>query len=215
MCSRYQLTSDFKDLPDLLKRSLPKNLEANYSKQNLIKPDAPVLVLKNEGKAMTSIMLWGFISEWANDPFSTSRPRPRPFNARAETVKEKKLFRNSWRHKRCLLPANGFFEKKHLIRRKDSRDFWLGGIWSKWMSQEGSELESCCVLTTTPNKLIRPLHNRMPVIIPYGLEEEWIEPVKSTTELQSLDSLLMEWDPDDWISEPINQKFSTQLTFFE
>ncbi len=84
---------------------------------------------------------------------------------------KKKLFRGSWRYKRCVLPARGFFEKGHRIRRKDSHPFWLAGIWNRWMSPEGSELETCCVLTTEANQLVRPFHNRMPVIIPNGLEE--------------------------------------------
>ena len=90
-------------------KALEKGLKENYQAQSLIRPTDPVLVLKNEGKTTTSIMLWGFISEWSKNPFNL----PRPFNARTETINEKKLFRGSWRHKRCLLPASGFFEKNH------------------------------------------------------------------------------------------------------
>ncbi|MFL0727898.1 MAG: SOS response-associated peptidase family protein, partial [Prochlorococcus sp.] len=78
-----------------------------------------------------------------------------------------------------------------------------GGIWNRWMSPEGSELESCCVLTTEPNELIKPLHNRMPVIIPNGLEEEWIAAVKDGPELRALEPMLCGWSPDEWKAEPI------------
>ena len=141
MCGRYQLINDFINLPDLLKKDMPRGLSQKYEPQVLIKPGAPILVLKNEGKTQTSIMFWGFISEWSKDPFDNTRPKP--FNARSESVEEKKLFRASWRHKRCLIPASGFLEKGHLISRKDSQTFWLAGLWNRWMSQEGSELESC------------------------------------------------------------------------
>ena len=212
MCGRYELKTSFKNLPPILKNDLPKGFEKKYAQQELIRPTDPVLVLKNEGRTTTSLMLWGFISEWAKDPFDASRPKP--FNARAETVGEKKLFKGSWRHKRCVLPASGFFEKGHRIRKKDSQPFWLAGIWNRWMSPEGSELETCCVLTTEPNELIRPLHNRMPVIIPNGLEEDWIAPVKNLAELKALEPMLYGLPSNEWIIEPIIKPNSFQISLF-
>ena len=212
MCGRYQLATEFEHLPSLLKKNLPNRFKENYSKQELIRPTDPVLVLRNEGKTSTSIMLWGFISEWAKNPFDSKIPRP--FNARAETVGEKKLFRGSWRHKRCLLPASGFFEKGYILRRKDEQPFWLGGIWNKWMSSDGSELESCCVLTTQSNELVKPIHNRMPVIIPNGLEEDWIASVKDLTELSLLNPILAGWSPDEWKAELISKPSIYQTSFF-
>ena len=210
MCGRYQLKIEFNNLPDLLKKDMPKGLSQRYQQQELIQPGSPILVLKNEGKTQTSIMLWGFISEWAKDPFDKSRPKP--FNARSESVEEKKLFRGSWRHKRCLIPASGFLEKGHLISRKDSQTFWLGGIWNRWMSQEGSELESCCVLTTEANDLVKRFHKRMPVIIPNGIEEEWISSVKSANELKSLKPLMNKWNPKDWKAETEDKPRTSQLS---
>ena len=212
MCGRYELATEFEKLPSVLKKELPINFEKNYAQQELIRPTEPVLVLKNEGKTSTSLMIWGFVSEWAKNPFDLSIPRP--FNARAETVGEKKLFRGSWRHKRCVLPASGFFEKNHRISRKDSQTFWLAGIWNRWMSPEGSELETCCVLTTEPNKLIKPLHKRMPVIIPNGLEEDWIAPVKNVPELRALQPLLSGWDPEEWEAKPIHELPTSQMSLF-
>ena len=141
MCGRYQLKTEFKDLPDLLKIDMPTGLSQKYEQQFSIKPGDPILVLKHESKIQTSIMLWGFILNWRKDPFDSSRPKP--FNARAEGIGENKLFRGRWRHKRCLIPASGFLEKGHIISRKDSQTFSLGGLWNRWMSREGSELEIC------------------------------------------------------------------------
>ena len=211
MCGRYQLKTEFKNLPDLLKKDMPRGLNQKYQQQELIKPGSPILVLKNEGKTQTSIMLWGFISEWSKDPFDSSRAKP--FNARAESVEDNKLFRGSWRHKRCLIPASGFLEKGHLISRKDSQTFWLGGLWNRWMSKEGSELESCCVLTTKPNDLVKQFHNRMPVIIQNGTEEEWISSVKNTNDLKALKALMNKWNPAEWQAKPINKPKTSQLTF--
>tara|TARA_Y100001968_G_C19141008_1_gene611416 strand:+ start:35 stop:673 length:639 start_codon:yes stop_codon:yes gene_type:complete len=212
MCGRFELKTEFSKLPPLLKKDTPKGLREKYAEQSLIKPTDPVLVLKNEGKTKTSIMLWGFISEWSKDPFD--KDKIKPFNARAETIGEKKLFRGSWRHKRCLLPASGFYEKNYRISRKDDQTFWLAGIWNRWLSPEGSELESCCVLTTVPNELIKPFHNRMPVIIPKGLEEEWIASVKNQAELAALKPILSGWSPKDWKAEPINKTSTLQIKLF-
>ena len=212
MCGKYELNTRFRELPSLLKRNPPKGFEQNYAQQKLITPNNPVLVLKNEGKTATSIMLWGFIPEWSKDPFRDDRPRP--FNSKAETVGEKSFFKGSWRYKRCLLPASGFFEKGHRISRIDEEPFWLGGIWSRWMSDDGSELESCCVLTTKSNNLLKTLHNRMPVVIPNGLEEEWIASVKDVAELKALETMINNWNPSEWVAKPINKIGPNQLSLF-
>ncbi len=212
MCGRYELRAGFEKFPSILKRDLPKGFQENYAQRALIQPNEPVLVLKNEGKTTTSLMLWGFISEWAKDPFDHSMPRP--FNARAETIDKKRLFQGGWRHKRCLIPASGFFEKNYRVRRKDSKVFWLAGIWNRWMSNDGSELESCCIITTKPNTLIRPLHNRMPVIIPNGVEEDWIEPGKTVDELKALQRFLTSWDPKDWITDLLAIHTTFQMDLF-
>ena len=143
MCGRFELKTKFANLPEVLKQDCPIGLDSKYETQNLIRPNDPVLVIKNEGRIKTTFMTWGFISPWAKDPFD--KERPRPFNARSETVEEKKLFSGSWKHKRCLIPASGFFERKYLVRKVNYETFWLGGIWSKWTSPDGAELESCCV----------------------------------------------------------------------
>ena len=200
MCGRYQLTTDFAELPLSIRKDLPRGFKENYEKQYLLKPKDPVLVLKNEGKVQSSLMLWGLIPEWSQSPLNG----PMPFNARAETIKEKAMFRNSWRHKRCLLPANAFYEKGHIVRRKDYRSFWLAALWERWMSPDGSELESCCVITTRANALIRPLHNRMPVIIPNEFENKWLS-IQDSQGLKSLELLLTDHGSDGWITETLTK----------
>ena len=107
-----------------------------------------------------------------------------------------------------------FFEKKYLVRKKNYETFWLGGIWSKWTSPDGAELESCCVLTTEPNELVKPLHNRMPVIIPKGYEEQWTEQVKDTDELKGLLPMTLGWSPDGWLVEDVEKKETDQMSLF-
>ncbi len=212
MCGRFELKTKFNELPKALKQDYPIGLDSKYETQKLIKPTDPVLVIKNEGRIKTTFMSWGFISSWAKDPFD--KERPRPFNARLETVEEKKLFRGSWKHKRCLIPASGFFEKKYRIRKENYETFWLGGIWSNWNSPDGAELESCCVLTTEPNELVKPLHNRMPVIVPDGYEERWTRQVKDDYELKGLHLMMLGWSPDGWLVEDLNKKETDQMSLF-
>ena len=212
MCGRFELTTNFENLPKILKQDYPRGLDTKYETQNLIRPTDPVLVIKNEGRIKTTFMSWGFISPWAKDPFE--RKRPRPFNARSETVEEKKLFSGSWKHKRCLIPANGYFERQYRIRKVNHETFWLGGIWSKWISPDGAELESCCILTTEPNALVRPLHNRMPVVIPDGYEEQWTEQVKDADKLKGLLPIMMGWSPNGWVVEEVNKKSTNQMSLF-
>ena len=212
MCGRFELKTKFDNLPKILKNDYPKGLQTKYEIQNLIRPTDPVLVVKNEGRIKTSFMSWGFISPWTSNPFD--KKRPRPFNARLESIEEKKLFSASWKYKRCLIPASGFFEKKYRIRKENYETFWLGGIWSKWTSPDGTEVESCCILTTEPNELIRPFHHRMPGVVPNGFEEQWTEQVKDTVELNGLFPIMKGWSPDVWLVENFNKKETNQMSLF-
>ncbi len=212
MCGRFELKTEFEKLPKILKQNYPSGLDTKYQIQNLIRPTDPILVIKNEGTIKTTFMSWGFISPWAKDPFD--KEIPRPFNARSETIKEKKLFNGSWKYKRCLIPASGFFEKKYLIRRENYDTFWLGGIWSKWSSPDGAELESCCVLTTESNALIKPIHHRMPVVVPEEYEEQWTEQVKDADEINCLLPIMMGWSSDGWVLEDSKKKKTDQMCLF-
>jgi putative SOS response-associated peptidase YedK len=181
---------------------LPFGLDAHYALRPLIAPGEPVLALRQEhGRMTASLMLWGLLPEWSRDPLAG----PRPFNARCETVAEKASFRGPWRHRRCLLPADAFWEKGHRLQRRDGALFWLAGVWDRWIGPDGSEVESCCVLTTAANALVAPIHQRMPVILPDGLEQPWLEATDGPG-LRALQPLMAGWDPSDWFVVPPEPK---------
>lgn len=199
MCGRYALTASLDALLPRLQGELPAGLAQHYAPRELIRPGDPVLLQRQEHGAMApALVLWGLLPEWRRDPLQG----PRPFNARAETVAEKASFRGPWRHRRGLLPANAFYEKGQRIARRDGAPFWLAALWDRWIGPDGSEVESCCVLTTNPNALVAPLHDRMPVLIPEGLEQAWCEPLDGAG-LRALEPLLQGWDPAGWWAEPI------------
>jgi hypothetical protein len=141
MCGRYSLTSRLDQLLPRLWGGLPDGLADHYGPRPLIRPGDPVLALRQEhGRSGAALLLWGLLPDWSRDPLRG----PRPFNARSESVAEKASFRGAWRHRRCLLPADGFWEKGRLIRRRDRAPFWLAALWERWIGPDGSEVESCC-----------------------------------------------------------------------
>ena len=206
MCGRFALSTPLKQLPSELLRRMGQEHQARYAERNLIVPGEPLLAFRSDQSGPeASLMLWGLIPGWLKDPSKG----PRPFNARVETVAEKPSFRGAWRHRRCLLPASCFFEKGCAIRRIDRHSFWLAGLWERWLGGDGSEVDTCTILTTTPNDLVRPLHQRMPVVIPEGLEEAWMAPVHGQ-QLRALEPLLAPWDPGGW--EVVDKQNDGQLS---
>ncbi|MCP9771503.1 SOS response-associated peptidase [Synechococcus sp. Tobar12-5m-g] len=211
MCGRYSLTTELDRLLPRLGGALPAGLAAHYAPVAQVRPGQPVLALRQEhGLVGSALLLWGLLPEWVKDPLAA----PRPINARSETVAQKASLKGAWRHRRCLLPADGFYEWKGLrgarskqpwlIRRRDRQPFWLAGLWDRWIGPDGSEVESCCVLTTAPNALLAPLHDRMPVILPDGLEEAWLAQADGAG-LRAREPLLAGWDPEGWEALPLKE----------
>jgi putative SOS response-associated peptidase YedK len=208
MCGRYSLTTAIEQLLPRLQGALPPQLAAHYAPRPLIRPGEPLLIQRQQqGRLEVAFALWGLLPAWVKDPSDSRRPahRPvqRPINARSETVAEKASFRGPWRHHRCLIPADAFWEKGQCIARADGAPFWLGGLWERWLGADGSQFDTCCILTTRPNALIAPIHARMPVLIPDGLEAAWLAPVHGA-ELRALEPLMDPWDPAGWQIKPIH-----------
>ncbi|MEC8441790.1 MAG: SOS response-associated peptidase [Cyanobacteriota bacterium] len=208
MCGRYCLEQPADALVQQLMPWLSDTDEGwlrHYAPRRLIQPGEPVLALRQEhGRSQASHMLWGLLPGWVKQPSAG----PRPINARAETLEQKASFRGPWRHHRCLLPADGFFEQGHIVQRNDRQLFWLAGLWDRWIGADGSEVETCCVITTRPNALLHNLHDRMPVIIPSGLEELWLEPGDGAHR-RALEPMLEPWDGTGW-----SLRGQTQLNLF-
>lgn len=143
--------------------------------------DCPVIRLSPRGERAVHLLRWGLVPHWAQD----ARMGAKLNNARAETVAEKPSFRAAYRRRRCLIPASGYYEWQAVagarkqpwyIRLAADEPLAMGGLWESWQDPAGDLLRSFCVVTTAPNALMRPIHDRMPVIIARSDWETWLSP---------------------------------------
>ncbi|MFO7952952.1 MAG: SOS response-associated peptidase [Bacillota bacterium] len=177
MCGRFALATDKKILEMLFDLEIRAELPPRYN----IAPAQEILAVRispEDGQKEAAFLKWGLVPFFADDQTIGNRM----INARAETVPHKPSFRNAFKKRRLLIPATGFFEWKkengskqpYYICRKDKKPFSLAGLWERWDKGE-RPLETCTILTTEPNSLVAPLHNRMPVIIPHEAYEDWLK----------------------------------------
>lgn len=177
MCGRYSLTSPIEGLRALFRFDELPNLQPRYN----IAPtqDVPV-VREREGSGREFSMLrWGLVPSWAKE-IGVNAPL---INARGETVTEKPSFRSAYANRRCLIPADGFYEWKkagkgekqpYRIALPDDEPFAFAGIWEHWQSAQGEFLESCAVITTDASEKIAEIHHRMPVILQPETYDKWL-----------------------------------------
>jgi putative SOS response-associated peptidase YedK len=191
MCGRITFRASGKDLATLFDLiEVPDlDLEPRYN----IAPSQPILAVREPangvGRELVTLR-WGLVPHWAKD----LKIGYKLINARAETVATTPSFRSAFRKRRCLVPADGYYEWQKLekakqpfyFHRKDGRPFAFAGRWEHWESPDGELVESCTILTTDANDLAKPIHNRMPVIVDaaqYGL---WLDPAGDLERCQVL-----------------------------
>jgi putative SOS response-associated peptidase YedK len=154
------------------------------------------------------LLRWGLVPPWADDPHIGNRL----INARAETVATKPAFRRAFREYRCLILADGFYEWQRQgrhkqpfhIRMSDGRPFAFAGLWEHWDAPDGSPVESCTIITTTPNDLIGQIHNRMPVILAPEDYDLWLDP--SMQEVERLPSVLPPYPSEEMTAYPVSTR---------
>lgn len=179
MCGRYELHTHPAAIALAFGLAYPPEIHARYN----IAPmqQVPIVRLNAAGERELVQMRWGLVPRWAKDPSIGAKM----INARGETVAAKPSFRTALRRHRCLLPADGFYEwqvrgegpkQPMRIGMKDGSVFGLAGLYERWLSPEGEPLDTCTILTTEANALLRPIHERMPVIVPTDAYEQWLDP---------------------------------------
>lgn len=186
MCGRFTITlepGEFQEILDL--GDLPADFVPRYN----VAPTQPVAVSRDFTSHQVEWMRWGLVPFWAKDPSIGVKM----INARSETLLEKPSFREAFAKRRCLIPADGFYEwqkfpaKKpsipHYFRLTNKQPFFFAGLWDRWQSSDGENLTTCTIITGEPNDLVRPIHDRMPVIFDRSTAWNWVDPARSQDEL--------------------------------
>ena len=179
-----------------------------------IAPTQPVAAVRASmasGRRELTYFHWGLIPSWAKD----LKMGARLINARAETAAEKPSFRAALKYRRCLVPADGFYEwqktngKKQpvYIKMADGRPFAFAGLWEHWQGADGSEIESCTLLTTSPNELLRSVHDRMPVILHPDDYDLWLDTKMQTAD--RLQPLLQPYPAEEMTFYPVSTLVNT------
>jgi putative SOS response-associated peptidase YedK len=176
MCGRYALTSPLDVIAERFDLLWLPEVSAHYN----IAPSQmiPVVRATEQGREL-AFLKWGLIPSWAKDPAIGSRL----INARAETLSDKPAFRNAYRRRHCLVPADAFYEWKavagrkqpYCIRMVDQTLFGMAGLWEHWVNPAGIAVETCTIITMDANELVGELHDRMPLIIHPGDYAAWLD----------------------------------------
>ena len=210
VCNRYRLTHSKQYLAERF-QAADEEIE-DHPRYN-IAPTQPVLIVRKEqgkkSRHFTS-MRWGLIPSWAKDMSIGNRT----LNARSETVTTTPAFRESILTKRCLIPADGFYEWKKLGSVKQPYCFEVGegevfafaGLWDEWRSPDGGIIESCTILTTGPNSLVADLHDRMPVIVTPDKYDVWLDP--DINDLDTIRDILKPYDGNLMRRYPVSMKLN-------
>jgi putative SOS response-associated peptidase YedK len=176
MCGRYTLTSS----PEALRGLFRYAEEPNFPQRYNVAPNQPIAIVRLvDGKRQFALVRWGLLPSWVKDP----RTFTLLINARGETVLEKPAFRAAMKRRRCLIPADGFYEwqaagdrkRPFYVRAKSGAPLAFAGLWETWTGPNGEELETAAIVTTRANRMLSPIHDRMPVIIPPEAFDLWLD----------------------------------------
>jgi putative SOS response-associated peptidase YedK len=179
MCGRYAITS----APEAIRALFRYPEQPNFPPRYNVAPTQPIPIVRlNEGKRQFALVRWGLLPSWVKDPKTFTLL----INARGESVIDKPAFRAAMKRRRCLIPADGFYEWKpvagrkqpYFVRLKSGAPMALAGLWETWMGPNGEELDTAAIITTRANRLLMPIHDRMPVIVPPEAFDLWLDTAK-------------------------------------
>ena len=167
MCGRYTVTAT----PEVLRALFGYPEQPNFPPRFNIAPTQPIAIVRlMDGKRQFALVRWGLLPSWVKDPKAFTLL----INARGETVCEKPAFRAAMKRRRCLIPADGFYEwqaaagrkQPFYVRAKSGAPFAFAGLWETWEGPNGEELDTAAIVTTRANRALSPIHDRMPVVVP-------------------------------------------------
>ena len=209
MCGRFVQYSD----PEIYASQFDLDTLCETTPRYNVAPTQPVLAIRQSDERRRALvrLRWGLVPAWSKGPDS----RYSMINARAETVKSKPAYRNGFKHRRCLIPAEGFYEWKtgkggktpFLIRRQGGEPFAMAGLWERWHGGEGETIESCTIIVTDANELVQEIHDRMPVILGREDHAAWLDP--DTKDADGLLAMLRPANPERWTTHPVSRQVNS------
>lgn len=176
MCGRYLITST----PEAMRRLFAYPELPNFPPRYNVAPTQPIPIVRlNEGRRQFALVRWGLIPAWVKDPKAFSLV----LQARSDSVLDKPSFKNAMKRRRCLIPADGFYEwnedttprRPYVVRPTHGGPVAFAGLWECWTGPNGEELETAAVITTDANKTLHPIHHRMPAVIPPEAFDLWLD----------------------------------------
>lgn len=205
MCGRYTLTVTLEEL--MVRYMIDETMVPFHRPKYNVAPSQLVLTVINDGHSnRLGELKWGLIPPWADNP----KIGFQMLNARSETAASKPAFQAPLRRKRCLIPADGFYEWKTTAQGKQPMRFVLksralfsmAGLYETWLSPEGTKINSCTILTTTPNELVAKVHDRMPVILRPEDEQLWLN--RAVTDVHAITPLLRPYASNELEAYPVS-----------
>lgn len=185
MCGRFTLKTPERVKFDRIVNKF--DLDDIIPRYNIAPTQNVLTILERDGVREATYLQWGLIPFWSKEPKGF-------INARVETIDQKPTFNESFQRRRCLIPADGFYEweragkkisQPYYFQMKDGAPFALAGVWDRW-KQDGNTLFSCAIITTTANELLSTIHHRMPVIMPPELHDLWLNPESRAADLKEI-----------------------------
>lgn len=206
MCGRYAATTPASAIAEIFKVDVLPDVLPRY---NVAPTQSVIAVVADAGKREMKRFRWGLAPSWSKE----GKPNAGMINARAETVAEKPAFRSAFKKRRCLVPADGFYEwmgtasgkAPYLIGMKDRRPFAMAGLWETWRDKEDPEKEplyTCSVVTVGPNEVMEPIHDRMPLILPESAWDAWMSP---DTPIEEIKALLVPYPAEEMAARPVSK----------
>jgi putative SOS response-associated peptidase YedK len=186
MCGRYVIISS----PEAIRALFGYQEQPNFPPRYNVAPTQPVPIVRlAEGRRSFALVRWGLIPAWVKDP----RTLTLLINARGESVIDKPAFRNAMRRRRCLFPADGFYEwrqegrarRPFFVRPKSGGPIAFAGLWETWMGPNGEEMDTAAIVTTRANRALAAIHERMPVVVPPDVFDFWLDGSKVDAETAS------------------------------
>ena len=205
MCNRYTIGKSKEEIADKFDAMMIAEIDASYN----VAPTQQVAIVTQTKERVLETAKWGLIPSWAKDP----RIGAKMTNARAETVAEKPAFRSALAKRRCVIPADGFYEwrarvegdtgkkQPYYFHLRDGGIFGFAGLWEVWRNPEGEWVKSCGIITTTANEVVEPIHDRMPVILRPEEIDCWLDPERH--EPQELLSMLTPYPAEAMEAYPV------------